>query len=103
MTDTIGSLLCEAGTTLRAAGIEEPGGMALVQVFGPSMATVIGAALGAVIGFFRRQRPDPRHARAAERSGSILLAVASRSHAEARVLGQIAVANGGRDVDVRDT
>jgi hypothetical protein len=27
-------------------GIEEPGGMALVQVFGPNMATVGGAALG---------------------------------------------------------
>lgn len=89
--------------TVALPGIEEPGGMALVQVFGPNMATVIGAALGAVIGFFRRQRPDPRHARAAEQSGSILLAVATRSHAEARVLGQIVVANGGRDVHVRDT
>lgn len=78
-------------------GIEEPGGMALVQVFGPNMATVGGAAIGALIGYFRRQRPDPRHARAAEQSGSIVLAVATRSHEEARVLGDIITAHGGRD------
>jgi hypothetical protein len=81
-------------------GIEEPGGMALVQVFGPNMATVGGAALGAIIGYFRRQRPDPRHARAAEQSGSIVLAVATRSHDEARVLGDIITAHGGRDTRV---
>lgn len=86
--------------TVALPGIEEAGGMAFVQVFGPNMATVIGAAVGATIGFFRRQRPDPRHARAAEQSGSILLAVATRSREEARVLGGIVVAHGGRDVRV---
>lgn len=88
--------------TVAMPGIEDPGGMALVQVFGPNMATVVGAALGAVIGFFRRQRPNPRHARAAEESGSIVLAVATRSHEEARVLGEIMAANGGRSVHVQD-
>jgi hypothetical protein len=82
-------------------GIEEPGGMALVQVFGPNMATVVGAALGAVFGYFRHQRPNPRPARAAEQSGSILLAVATRSHEEAQVLGDIITANGGRDLRVQ--
>jgi hypothetical protein len=82
-------------------GMEDAGGMALVQVFGPNMATVVGAALGAVIGYFRRQRPNPRHARAAEQSGSIVLAVATRSHEEARVLGEIIIAHGGRDTRVQ--
>jgi hypothetical protein len=83
-------------------GIHEPGSMALVQVFGPNMATIGGAALGAVVGFFRRQRPNPRHARAAEESGSIVLAVATRSRDEARVLGDIMSAHGGHDVRVQD-
>jgi hypothetical protein len=83
-------------------GIQEPGGMALVQVFGPNMATIGGAALGAIVGYFRRQRPNPRHARAAEESGSIVLAVATRSREEARVLGDIISAHGGHDVHVQD-
>jgi hypothetical protein len=83
-------------------GIEGPGGMALVQVFGPNMATIGGAAIGAVIGFFRRQRPNPRHARAAEASGSIVLAVATRSRGEAQVLGDIIGAHGGHDVRVEE-
>jgi hypothetical protein len=87
--------------TVALPGIEAPGGMAPVQVFGPNMATVVGAAIGALIGYFRRQRPDPRHARAAEQSGAIVLAVAARSEDEARVLGEIVTANGGRDARVQ--
>lgn len=82
-------------------GIEEPGGMALVQVFGPNMATVGGATIGAIIGFFRPQRPNPRYARAAEESDSILLAVATRNHEEARVLGELVTAHGGRRLQVQ--
>ena len=82
-------------------GIEEAGGLALVQVFGPNMATVGGAAIGAVIGYFRPQRPNPRYARAAEESDSILLAVATRNHEEARVLGELVTAHGGRRVQVQ--
>lgn len=84
--------------TVALPGIEGPGGMAPVQVFGPNVATVVGATIGAIIGYFRRQRPDPRHARAAEQSGSIVLAVAARSEEEAKVLGEIIAENGGRDV-----
>lgn len=87
--------------TVALPGIEGPGGMAPVQVFGPNVATVVGAAIGAVIGYFRRQRPNPRHARAAEQSGSIVLAVSTRSHEEAKVLGEIIAADGGRDVRVQ--
>lgn len=84
--------------TVALPGIEGPGGMAPVQVFGPNVATVVGAAIGAIIGYFRRQRPNPRFARAAEQSGSILLAVATRNEEEASVLGEIVGANGGRDI-----
>lgn len=87
--------------TVALPGIEGPGGMAPVQVFGPNVATVVGAAVGAFVGYFRRQRPDPRFARAAEQSGSIVLAVATRSHAEAKVLEELITANGGRDVRVQ--
>ncbi len=87
--------------TVALPGIEGPGGMAPVQVFGPNVATVVGAAVGAFIGYFRRQRPDPRFARAAEQSGSILLAVATRSHEEAKLLEEIITTNGGRDVRVQ--
>ena len=87
--------------TVALPGIEAPGGMAPVQVFGPNMATVVGAAIGALIGYFRRQRPNPRHARAAEQSGAIVLAVAARSEEEARILGEIVTANGGRDARVQ--
>jgi hypothetical protein len=83
-------------------GIQEAGSMALVQVFGPNMATIGGAAIGAMVGFLRRQRPNPRHARAAEESGAIVLAVATRSRDEAHVLGDIIRAHGGRDVRVQD-
>jgi hypothetical protein len=87
--------------TVALPGIEGPGGMAPVQVFGPNVATVVGAAIGAVIGYFRRQRPNPRYARAAEQSGSILLAIATRSGEEAKVLSEIVGTNGGRDVRVQ--
>lgn len=82
-------------------GIEDAGGLALVQVFGPNMATVGGAAIGALVGYFRHQRPNPRYARAAEESHSILLAVATRSHEEAGVLGEIIAAHGGRQIRVQ--
>lgn len=87
--------------TVALPGIEGPGGMAPVQVFGPNVATVVGASIGAIIGYFRRQRPDPRFARAAEQSGSIVLAVAARTHDEAKLLGELITTNGGRDVRVQ--
>jgi hypothetical protein len=83
-------------------GIQEAGSMALVQVFGPNIATIGGAAIGAIVGFLRRQRPNPRHARAAEESGAIVLAAATRSREEAHVLGVIMSAHGGHDLRVQD-
>jgi hypothetical protein len=81
-------------------GIEAPGGQALVQLAGPNFGTVAGAAIGAVIGALRRQRPKPRHARAAEAAHSIVVAVAARSEREAELLGRLLTGQGGRDVQV---
>ncbi|HYD52987.1 MAG TPA: hypothetical protein VEA99_10180 [Gemmatimonadaceae bacterium] len=81
-------------------GIEAPGGMAPVQILGPNMATIGGATIGAIIGLFRRQRPSARYARAAEAAGAIVLAVATRSAEEARLLAELLTAQGGRDVRV---
>lgn len=83
-------------------GIESAGGMAPVQLLGPNMATIGGAAIGAVIGYFRRQRPDPRFARAAEAAGAIVLAVSTRSEREAKLLGDLLVAHGARDIRIEE-
>ena len=79
-------------------GIEAPGGLALVQLAGPNLGTIVGAAAGAVIGASRRQRPDARHARAAEASGMIVLAVNTRGQREAQVIGELLAGQGGSDV-----
>ena len=81
-------------------GVEAPGGLAPVQILGPNMATVAGAAIGAIVGVFRHQRPDPRFARAAEETGAIVMAVATRSEREAALLGQLIAAQGGRDLRI---
>jgi len=81
-------------------GIEAAGGMAPVQIMGPNVATIGGAALGALIGFFKRQQPDARFARAAEETGAIVLAVAARGEEELRLLGQLIAAQGGQGLRV---
>lgn len=79
-------------------GIDAPGGHALVQVAGPNIGTMVGAAAGAIIGSLRRQRPSARHARAAEASHAIVFAVATRTEEEAVLVGQLLAAQGGREV-----
>ncbi|MHB1224556.1 MAG: hypothetical protein ACYC2G_11035 [Gemmatimonadaceae bacterium] len=79
-------------------GIDAPGGNALVQVAGPNIGTIAGAAAGAVVGSLRRQRPKARHARAAEASSAIVFAVAARSDEEAALIGQLLTTQGGREV-----
>lgn len=81
-------------------GIHAPGDMALVQMLGPNMATIGGATVGAMYGFFRRQQPDPRHARAAEETGAIVLAVSTRGDEEAAMLSRLIAAQGARGLRV---
>jgi hypothetical protein len=84
-------------------GIDAPGGLAPVALFGPNVGTTAGAALGALFGFFRRQAPDPRYARAAEARDAILLAVHARDATEAELLARVVVEQGGREprIEVR--
>ena len=81
-------------------GIDAPGGMAPVALFGPNVGTIAGGALGALIGYFRRQRPDRRYARAAEVANAILLAVHARGAREAETLTRLIAAHGGREAHV---
>lgn len=81
-------------------GIESAGGMAPVQLLGPNMATIAGAAIGALIGYFKRQQPNPRYARAAEEAGAIVLAVSTRSEREATLLSDLLAAQGGRAIRI---
>ncbi len=79
-------------------GIDAPGGLSLVQVAGPNIGTMAGAAVGATVGAFRRQRPQARHARTAEAADAIVFAVATRTEREAELIGQLLESQGGRDV-----
>ena len=83
-------------------GIDAPGGLALVQLAGPNIGTMLGASLGALYGAFRRPHPSPRHARAAEAAHAIVLAVSTRSREEAEALGGILAGQGGREVRVEE-
>jgi hypothetical protein len=81
-------------------GIDAPGGLALVQIAGPNVATMAGAAIGALIGATRHRRPNPRHARAAEAANAIVLSVAAREDTEATLLAGLLANQGGRDVRI---
>ena len=81
-------------------GIDAPGGMAPVALFGPNVGTTAGAAIGALVGLTRRQQPDPRYARAAEARDAILLAVHARDTREAEQLATVIAAHGGRQARV---
>ncbi len=81
-------------------GIDAPGGLALVQLMGPNIGTIGGAAIGALVGAFRQRQPDPRHARAAEAAHAIMFAVVARSPHDAELLGALLERKGGRDVVV---
>lgn len=76
-------------------GIEAPGALAPVALFGPNVGTTLGAALGALVGSTRRQRPDARFARAAEAENAILLAVRTRGTREAELLARLIQSQGG--------
>ncbi|HEX7049592.1 MAG TPA: hypothetical protein VF188_05220 [Longimicrobiales bacterium] len=78
-------------------GFLDPGIGAIVQLLGPNLCTVGGAALGGIIGLFVRRRPAPRHARAAEAPSAIIIVVTARSEREAATLARILARSGGRE------
>jgi hypothetical protein len=84
-------------------GFAPPGVIAVVQLLGPNIGTVAGAALGALFGTFHRQRLDRRFARAAEQASAILLAVRTQSSGDAATLERIIAGAGGRYVTSDET
>lgn len=91
----IGSLISLA--LIMMPGFYDEGLVPYVQLIGPNFATVAGAMIGAVIGLFRRRRPDPRHARAAEEPDAIIMIVALRSREDAERTAAILARAGGAD------
>ena len=79
-------------------GIDAPGGLAIVQLAGPNFGTITGATVGAIIGWFRRQRPDARHARAAEAANAIVVSVTARGEEELARSERLLRESGGSDV-----
>lgn len=76
-------------------GFYDEGLTPYVQLIGPNFTTVTGAMVGAIIGLFRRRRPNLRHARAAEEPDAIIMVVALRSREDAeRTAGILARAGG---------
>lgn len=82
-------------------GLDAPGEQAIVQLLGPNFGLVTGAALGAIAGFFRHRRPDPRHARAAEAAGAIVVAVTVRSQEEGALIIQLLAKCRGREPQIQ--
>jgi hypothetical protein len=78
-------------------GFFDTGIIPYVQLIGPNFATASGALIGGGIGFFRKRRPNPHHARAAEEPGAIIVVVTLRSREEAQRVAQILAGAGGAE------
>ena len=74
-----------------------PGPKAIVQLLGPNVTTVVGAALGAVIGRFVPRPVEPRYARAGEEPDSAVVVVRARGEDQVPTLISLLTASGGRE------
>jgi hypothetical protein len=72
-----------------------PGATAVVQLLGPNMGAVAGAALGALFGLFRRRAPEWRHRRAAEAAGEVVVVVRARDERHVAAVVRLLAAAGG--------
>lgn len=91
-----------AGATLSLVlvawpGLDAPGGLAVVQLLGPNMTTILGAVLGSLAGVFAHRRPLPRHRRAGEAEDAAVVLVAGRSREEAEAIMDLLRTGGGRE------
>jgi len=82
---------------LMLPGFADQGLTPYVQLIGPNFATVTGAMIGAIIGLFRRRRPDPRHSRAAAEPDAIIMVVTMRSREDAERTAKILARAGGAE------
>ncbi len=76
-------------------GMHDVGVLAVAQLLGPNVATVVGAVIGAAIGFFRRPGESPRHDRLDEAPDQVLVTVSARSREEAEFLAGVLEEHGG--------
>ncbi|MFQ5827789.1 MAG: hypothetical protein ACE5JD_01345 [Candidatus Methylomirabilia bacterium] len=91
-----------AGATLSLAlialpGLAAPFGIAIIQLIGPNLATLAGAALGGAIGIFVRRHPSHKHARAGLEPSAVLVVVHAQGMEDAAVLAELLSQSGGRD------
>lgn len=80
-------------------GFASGGREAIVQLLGPNVMTVAGAAIGAVVGRFTRRGPEARHRRAGESPASILLVVRLPAAAQRDAVASLIAAAGGMAVE----
>ena len=80
--------------------IKAPGGMPPVQILKSDVAMIEGAALGAMNGMCRRQRPKARFARVAQDTDAIVPDVATRGTKELCLLAHLVAAQGGSNLYV---
>lgn len=74
-----------------------PGATAVVQLLGPNMGAVGGAAFGALLGCFRRRPTRRRHARAAESPDVVVVVVRVRDTGQVDAVRGLLAGAGGRD------
>ncbi len=74
--------------------------VALIQLFGPNVATILGAAVGAAVGAFIPRRPVALHVRAAQAPSSILVVVRTPDFQQQPNLAGLLTEAGGHDVVV---
>jgi hypothetical protein len=77
-----------------------PGATAMVQLLGPNMGAVGGAALGALLGYFRHRPGRRRHARAAESPETVVVVVRARDAGQADAVRGLLAGAGGRNLRV---
>ena len=86
--------------TVAMPNIKAPGVMPPVQILKSDVAMIEGAALGAMTGIRRRQRPKTRFARVAQDTDAIVPDVATRGTKELCLLAHLVAAQGGSNLYV---
>lgn len=85
-------------------GFNQSNLLAFVQLMGPDIGVITGAALGGIYGLLKPGRTKREMRRAAKRSNAALLLVHLQPREEAEVLGEILRNYGGEEIEVaRDT
>lgn len=99
----LAGLIISALVTLGIAllpGFNTSSQMAFVQLLGPDIGIIVGAALGALYGWIKPGDIRPQMLRATERSDAVLMLVHLQPEEEAKAIEQVLAANGGEAIRV---